>query len=139
MHPPSMADDRRADGERPEGCSADERALSLAEWVLLCLVREKPAHGLVLARLLARDGSLGHIWSVPKPTVYRSLQRLELLGLIQPIEERQARQQRSRSIAEITPAGLAAAQAWLSTPVEHVRDVRSEDSTWSYQPSWSRL
>jgi PadR family transcriptional regulator AphA len=59
--------------------------------------------------------------------VYFALQRLELLGLI-----RMAGKQRSmeggptRSLLEATPAGRAAAQAWLSTPVEHARDVRSE-------------
>ena len=30
--------------------------LSLAEWLVLCLVREEPTYGLVLVGLLARDG-----------------------------------------------------------------------------------
>ena len=36
--------------------------LSLAEWLVLCLVREEPTYGLVLVGLLARDGSLGQVW-----------------------------------------------------------------------------
>ena len=32
----------------------------------------------------------------------------------------------ARALLKATPAGRAAAQAWLSTPVEHARDVRSE-------------
>ena len=107
--------------------SAGEHRLSLAEELVLCLVREKPTHGLLLAGLLGRNGSLGQIWYVPKATVYRALQRLELLGLI-----RTAGRQRAglggpaRTLVEATPAGRAAAQAWLSMPVEHARDVRSE-------------
>ncbi len=121
----AVADDQRADRERSADRSAGEHGPSLAEWVLLCLLREKPAHGLALARLLAPDRSLGQIWTVPKATVYRSLQRLELLGLIRTIGERPGRVAKSLGGA-ITPAGQAAAEAWLSTPVEHVRDVRSE-------------
>ena len=30
--------------------------LSLAEWLVLCLVREAPAYGLVLVGVRARDG-----------------------------------------------------------------------------------
>jgi DNA-binding PadR family transcriptional regulator len=100
--------------------------LSLAEWLVLCLVREEPTYGLVLVGLLARDGSLGQVWSVPKAVVYRALQRLEALGLIQTIGEQRTSQGPVRSLYQATLAGQAAAGAWLSTPVEHARDVRSE-------------
>ena len=121
------ADDQRAGDGQPDERSAGGHRLSLAEWLVLCLVREQPTYGLLIAQQLDRDGSLGRIWSVPKGSVYFALQRLELLGLI-----RMAGKQRSmeggptRSLLEATPAGRAAAQAWLSTPVEHARDVRSE-------------
>ncbi len=105
---------------------AGEQRLSLAEWLALCLIREEPTYGLVLVGLLARDGSLGQIWSVPKAVVYRALQRLELLGLIRTVGEQRTSQGPVRSLYETTPAGRQAAQAWLSTPVEHARDVRSE-------------
>jgi DNA-binding PadR family transcriptional regulator len=103
-----------------------DQRLSLAEWLVLCLVREEPTYGLVLAGLLARDGSLGQVWSVPKAVVYRALQRLEALGLIQTIGEQRTSQGPVRSLYQATLAGQAAAGAWLSTPVEHARDVRSE-------------
>jgi DNA-binding PadR family transcriptional regulator len=121
------ADDQRPGSDQADERNAGEHRLSLAEWLVLCLVREKPTYGLVIARLLDRDGSLGRIWSVPKGSVYLAVQRLELLGLI-----RMAGRQQSihggpvRSLLAATPAGRAAAQAWLSTPVEHARDVRSE-------------
>src|SRR2546430_12961419 len=104
---------------------APER-LSLAEWLVLCLVREEPTYGLVLVGLLARDGSLGQVWSVPKAVIYRALQRLEALGLIRTVETQRSSQGPVRSLCEATPAGQAAAAAWLGTPVQHPRDVRSE-------------
>ena len=103
-----------------------EHRLSLAEWVLLCLLREEPTYGLDLAGLLARDGSLGQIWSVPKAMVYYALQQLELAGLIRMTKEQRTRLGPARSIYRVTPAGRAAAEAWVSRPVAHVRDVRSE-------------
>ncbi len=99
--------------------------LSLAEWLVLCLVREEPTYGLVLVGLLARDGSLGQVWSVPKAVVYRALPRLEALGLIETVGEQRTSQGPVRSLYRATPAGRTAAGAWLSTPVEHARDVRS--------------
>ena len=56
--------------------------LSLAEWLVLCLVSERPTHGFAIAGLLAEDGSLGRIWHVRKMVVYRAAHRLEELGLI---------------------------------------------------------
>ena len=100
--------------------------LSLAEWLVLCLVREEPTYGLVLVGLLARDGSLGQVWSVPKAVIYRALQRLEALGLIRTVETQRTSQGPVRSLCQATPAGQAAAAAWLGTPVQHPRDVRSE-------------
>ena len=100
--------------------------LSLAEWLVLCLVREEPTYGLVLVGLLARDGRLGQVWSVPKAVVYRALQRLEANGLIRTVGEQRTSQGPVRSLYQVTPDGEAAARGWLSTPVEHPRDVRSE-------------
>src|ERR1700722_897707 len=122
----AVADNRRAGDKRAADRDTGERRLSLAGGLVLCLVGEGPTYGLILARLLAPDGSLGQIWSVPKAMVYYTLQQLELLGLIRATGEQQASLGKSRSVCEITPAGRAAAEEWLSTPVDHVRDVRSE-------------
>jgi DNA-binding PadR family transcriptional regulator len=104
----------------------EQERLSLAEWLVLCLVREEPTYGLILVGLLARDGPLGQVWSVPKAVVYRTLQRLEVLGLIRTVGEQRTSQGPVRSLYQATPAGEAAAVAWLGTPVAHPRDVRSE-------------
>jgi DNA-binding PadR family transcriptional regulator len=104
----------------------EQERLSLAEWLVLCLVREEPTYGLILVGLLARDGTLGQVWSVPKAVVYRALQRLEVLGLIRTVGEQRTSQGPVRSLYQATPAGAAAAAAWLGRPVQHPRDVRSE-------------
>jgi DNA-binding PadR family transcriptional regulator len=104
----------------------EQERLSLAEWLVLCLVREQPTYGLVLVGLLARDGTVGQVWSVPKAVVYRALQRLEAIGLIRTVGEQRTSQGPVRSLYQVTPAGDAAASAWLGTPVAHPRDVRSE-------------
>jgi DNA-binding PadR family transcriptional regulator len=122
----AVADGQRAVDAHAEDPNRGERRLSLTEGLVLCLVSEGPTYGLILAGLLAPDGSPGQIWSVPKGVVYYTLQQLEFLGLIRMTPEQRTGSGRARSFCEITPAGRAAAQTWLRLPVDHVRDVRSE-------------
>jgi DNA-binding PadR family transcriptional regulator len=122
----AVADGQRAVDAHAEDPNRGERRPSLTEGLVLCLVSEGPTYGLILARLLGPDGTLGQIWSVPKGVVYYTLRQLELLGLIRMTPEQRTGSGRSRSFCEITPAGRAAADAWLRLPVDHVRDVRSE-------------
>ena len=98
--------------------------LSLAEWVVLVLVTERPTHGFPIAQLTAHDGELGRIWHIPRPIVYRALSRLAEAGLIGADGSEPGRGPQ-RTIYAATPAGRSAAKTWLRTPVEHVRDVRS--------------
>ena len=104
----------------------EDRSLSLAEWLVLCLVCEQPRHGFAIARLLDSDGSLGQVWRVPKPVIYRALQRLEHLGMVRVAEQQASNQGPVRSLIDATQAGQQAATAWLTRPVSHTRDVRSE-------------
>lgn len=103
-----------------------EPPLSLAEWLVLCLLCEEPRHGFAIARMLDSDGTLGRIWRVPKPVVYRSVQRLEQLGLVRLAELQPSHQGPARSPIEVTPSGRRLAAAWLDRPAGHNRDVRSE-------------
>jgi DNA-binding PadR family transcriptional regulator len=98
--------------------------LSLAEWVVLALIAERPTHGFPIAQLAAPDGELGRIWHIPRPIVYRALARLADADLISADGSEPGRGPQ-RTIWAATPAGRAAALTWLQTPVEHVRDVRS--------------
>jgi DNA-binding PadR family transcriptional regulator len=100
--------------------------LSLAEWLVLCLVSERPMHGFALAGLLAEDGSLGQIWHVRKMVIYRAAHRLERLGLIMACDRQHSSQGAARIPLRVTPEGRQAAGEWLHEPAGHARDIRSE-------------
>jgi PadR family transcriptional regulator AphA len=101
-------------------------SLSLTEWLVLCLACEGPTHGFAIARLLGQQGSLGQVWRVPKPVIYRALPRLEELGLVRVVGEQPTSQGPVRSLVEASDQGRQAAAEWLARPVGHLRDVRSE-------------
>ena len=100
--------------------------LSLAEWLVLCLVSERPTHGFAIAGLLAEDGSLGRIWHVRKMVVYRAAHRLEELGLIVASDKQPTSQGPARVPLRATPEGRQAGQGWLRQPACHARNIRSE-------------
>jgi PadR family transcriptional regulator AphA len=99
--------------------------LGLGEWVTLALLREKPTHGWAIVKLLAPEGELGSVWSLSRPLVYRAIDRLEMAKLAVPrgVEKGSAP---SRTLVAATPTGTRVVDRWLATPVEHVRDVRTE-------------
>jgi PadR family transcriptional regulator AphA len=99
-------------------------SLSLAEWTVLALISEHPAHGFAICQLTAPGGELGRIWHIPRPVIYRAIGRLEEARLVgaQAVESGRGPQ---RTIYATTPTGRNAVVDWLDTPVEHVRDIRS--------------
>jgi len=100
-------------------------SLSLTEWTVLALISEHPTHGFAIARLAAPGGELGRIWHTPRPVIYRAIGRLEEAGLVTPQAVEPGRGPQ-RTIYSATRAGRKAAADWLDTPVQHVRDVRSQ-------------
>jgi PadR family transcriptional regulator AphA len=99
-------------------------SLSLAEWVVLTVIGERPTHGFAISLLTSHDGELGRIWHIPRPAVYRALGRVQEAGLVTPdvVEPGRGPQ---RTVYAITRHGRDAVDWWLRTPVWHVRDVRS--------------
>src|SRR5216684_1007478 len=95
--------------------------LTLAEWLVLCLVSEQPRHSFAVAGLLAQDGSQGQVWYVPKAVVYRAAQRLEQLGLITSGERQPSALGPARSELQATSQGQQAARDWLRQPITHAR------------------
>lgn len=93
---------------------------------MLCLIAEAPSHGFALARTLSDDGELGRIWRVPKPVIYRALQRLEIAELVVTVELQPSNAGPVRSLIDVTEVGRDAATHWLTRPVRHNRDIRSE-------------
>jgi DNA-binding PadR family transcriptional regulator len=100
--------------------------LSLADWVVLGVVGEGPTHGWPIVRTLRSDGELGRVWTVPRPIVYRSLATLTERNLIEEAPGPSESRGPKRTIVRATRSGNAASMRWLGTPVEHVRDVRTE-------------
>lgn len=100
--------------------------MSLAEWLVLCLVGEGPTHGFAVAGLLAHEGSVGKVWHVPRQIVYRAAQRLEDLGLIMVSGKQPSSLGPARIQLQATLEGRQAAGEWLHRPASHPRDIRSE-------------
>ena len=99
--------------------------MSLAEWLVLTLLSQQPAHGFALAQLTAPGGNLGRVWQVPKAVVYRAIGRLLDAELISA-EGTEPGQGPQRTVYTATANGRDAAAHWLHAPVEHIRQIRSE-------------
>lgn len=103
-----------------------DQTLSLSDHAVLAALGEGPAHGFRLAGLFAKRGELGGVWAVGRPQVYRALERLERLGYARIAEQVASGSGPPRSVYALTQAGEAALRGWLSAPVAHLRDARSE-------------
>src|ERR1700759_2402204 len=105
---------------------AQEPPLSRSEWIVLSVICEGPTHGNAVSRAVGPDGDLGQIWHVQRGVVYRSLDRLNDLGLTQSAGEEATGRGPVRLLVEATDAGQVAARSWLQQPGQHRRDIRSE-------------
>lgn len=97
-----------------------------ARVVLGVLHVEGPSHGFALARRLAPDSDLGRAWSVARPQVYRAIEQLSEAGYAAAGEVETGARGPGRTPYSITPAGQDSTRAWLDSPVDHLRDARSE-------------
>ncbi len=110
-------------------------SLSLSEWLVLCLVGEEPRHGFAIARLLGAGGSLGQVWRVPKPVVYRALQRLEQLGYVQTTGVEPSTEGPVRSLIDVTPAaGRRRRPGWPGRPAT---TAMCAPNCWPSWPCWT--
>lgn len=107
---------------------ADERRrqAQLGEWAALGVLAQGPTHGWAVARRLQPDGDIGRVWSLSRPLTYRALDALVGRGDAEPVGSEPGDAGPNRTILGVTAAGRAALDGWLTTPVEHLRDVRSE-------------
>jgi PadR family transcriptional regulator AphA len=99
--------------------------MGLPEWTVLAVISQQPTHGFAVAQLTTPDGDLGRVWQIPRPVIYRAIGRLAEAGLIAP-QGTEPGQGPQRTIYAATGEGRRAVGAWLDTPVEHVRDIRSQ-------------
>lgn len=107
--------------------AADQDArLSLAECVVLGLVAEGSPHGFAVARVLGPDGEVGRVYSLARPAVYRAMDRLTAVGMIEAMPEQPGRRGPKRTPMRVTADGRRALEEWLRRPVTHIRDLRTE-------------
>lgn len=104
---------------------ATSKPVSLAEHVVLALLAEEPRHGWAIVRELAPDGRLGRIWTLSRPLTYRAMEGLATRRLVRAVGTEPGKGPH-RTILATTAAGRREVDAWLTTPVEHLRDVRTE-------------
>jgi DNA-binding PadR family transcriptional regulator len=98
--------------------------LSLNEWAVLGVLADAPTHGYDIASALGPDTPIGDAWRLNRQLVYRALERLEALGLVEPRRTEPGDAGPPRTIYGITRRGRSELRTWLDTPVEHLRDVR---------------
>lgn len=91
----------------------------------LVLISQGVGHGYDLARHFAPDGSLGAVLTHSRPVVYRAIKQLESMGLVASSEAVGVRGQLKWTLV-CTAAGRRAAREWLTSPVDHLRDMRSD-------------
>ncbi|MBU1228026.1 MAG: PadR family transcriptional regulator [Actinobacteria bacterium] len=109
---------------RRGGAIPVEERRSLGEWAVLGLLAEEPAHPFALARLLGSGGPLGRVLTVRRPLVYRAVDRLADDGLVVAERTEPGEAGPERTVYRITVAGQCDLDAWLGTPVAHIRDLR---------------
>jgi DNA-binding PadR family transcriptional regulator len=100
--------------------------LLLGEWACLGILYKAPTHGFAIASRLKPEADVGRVWSLSRALTYRSLEQLTVRALIEPIGEEPGIAGGNRTILHATRRGRAEFHRWVRTPVEHVRDLRSE-------------
>ena len=93
--------------------------------VCLALIRSGIQHGYPIAQQFEPDGDIGVVLTATRPVVYRELATLESRGLLSSRADVGARGQAKKTL-KLTAAGNKALDVWLSEPVLHIRDIRTE-------------
>lgn len=115
----------RSAPSRARASRSSDNEPSFAEMVCLTLVTQHVSHGWALGTMLSPDGELGRIWALSRPLTYRAVDGLVDKKLVSRRGQAAGRG-RDRVILAPTAAGRRLAERWLDSPVEHLRDVRTE-------------
>ena len=97
--------------------------LTPAEYAILGLVHQRPAHGYQIAQEMAPDSGLGLICPLRRSNVYFLLGNLERRGLIE-VEQRRDDAYPPKTVLKATTAGRRAFESWIWQPVARLREVR---------------
>lgn len=99
--------------------------LSLADNVCLALIINGAEHGWAVVQQLQPTTPLGRIWSLSRALTYRSIEHLIDLKYVRRHGVAPGKGA-DRRLVHATSLGRGEAHKWLETPVEHLRDVRTE-------------
>lgn len=99
--------------------------LSLADNVCLALIVNGAEHGWAVVQQLQPETRFGRIWSLSRALTYRSIEHLIELKYIRR-RGVTAGKGADRRLIHATSIGRNVSHQWLETPVEHLRDVRTE-------------
>lgn len=100
-----------------------EAALTPAQYAVLGLLQDTPAHGYQLQRSFMPDGDLGAVLPLEQASLYGALKDLAGHGLIQGVEARDGLRP-PKTVYQLTAAGEHHLNGWLKRPVERLRQVR---------------
>jgi DNA-binding PadR family transcriptional regulator len=99
--------------------------LSINEWAVLGVLVDEDRHGYDIAAELQPGTPIGDAWRLTRQLVYRALERLQALGLAEAKRTEASTTGPPRTIYGTTAEGRATLDAWLVTPVDHVREIRN--------------
>jgi len=105
---------------------ASEDELLPGEWACLGILYTGPAHGFAIAARLKPEGDVGRVWSLSRALTYRSLEQLQIRGYVHAVGEEPGIAGGNRTILAATRTGRSQLRRWLSIPVAHPRDLRSD-------------
>jgi DNA-binding PadR family transcriptional regulator len=97
--------------------------LTPAEYAILGLVYQRPAHGYHIAQEMAPDSGLGLICPLRRSNVYFLLGNLERRGLIE-VEQRREDAYPPKTEFKATATGQRAFDTWIWQPAARLREVR---------------
>jgi len=100
-------------------------SVSLGEYAVLGVLRERAMHGYEVSRRFVADLDLGLVLPMDMSTVYALLKDLHEQGLIEGQREVVGLRP-PRTVYSLTPEAEAQFQRWLYEPVTRLREVRSE-------------
>ncbi len=95
------------------------------EYVLLGLVDQNPIHGYDLYKKIVSAEGVSLVWQIKQSQLYALLEKLEAEGLLtSSLVAGEAFPLRKEY--RTTNLGRQSFYAWMTSPVEHMRDVRQE-------------
>jgi DNA-binding PadR family transcriptional regulator len=105
--------------------------LSLGDYAILGVLRERPMHGYEVARRFTADLDLGLVLPLDMSNVYAMLKDLHEQGLIEGRRETVGLRP-PRTVYQVTDDAEAQFLHWLEEPVARLREVRSDLLTKLY-------